>query len=501
MLIKPKIRIVFHGCFLVLTLVNQVHAAKGKFDEAIFTHVLNDVRVVDSTTLTQKSKAKEQDLLKAPDLVSTGVKSRAELKFTDETVTRIGSNTKMSFSQDRRTINLKQGSVILHTPKGRGGGTIQTAGVTASILGTTIGVGTTSNGGFKLLVLEGKAKVKLPGGLAKTLRAGNMTFVIPGRKRLGPIIEFDLSRNIQGSQLLNGFSNDISSMNKIEEAAGQQQQDITDGKAETGDVEIGDAKSDASFELLVLNQSNQTGFEQGLFGNPLARNILISGTMIDESFLQDAEAVKNFIDAQIADNPDIDIDTSVIDVMGQHVIGNHITFETQGLDLSPFSEQTAIAFAASGDIIFNSFGTTEGYQGELVFGAVGEIHSTAVKFEHAGDVQFASVSTMSFDGTTFMAPEFNFDAVSDIAIKNSQFLGAGLVTNITARSIVLENVVFPVSSSGTFTTETGQYSSFAVLPGGLTLFNVSFDDGATIFTGSGGPGTISGAFISEALSD
>ncbi len=70
---------------------------------------------------------------------------------------RVGANAVFSFGKDSRTLNLERGSLLLHSPTGKGGGSIVTNSATASVVGTTIIVTATSNGGFKLLVLEGVA--------------------------------------------------------------------------------------------------------------------------------------------------------------------------------------------------------------------------------------------------------------------------------------------------------------------------------------------------------
>lgn len=140
--------------------------------------VINEVSILSGESL-EPVPATENMLFKAPDFLQTGRRSRARLEAEDGTITRVGSNTLFSFDESSRTINLKKGSVLFHSPEGKGGGRVVTASATASVLGTTIIVAATSNGGFKLLVLEGTAQVAFPDGTIQVLRAGQMTFVLP----------------------------------------------------------------------------------------------------------------------------------------------------------------------------------------------------------------------------------------------------------------------------------------------------------------------------------
>jgi len=151
------------------------------FDKATVTQVVGQVEILDAETLTPREAALDE-VFKAPDILQTGRRSRCQLKAADDTVTRIGSNTVFSFDPSSRTIDLKQGTVLFNSKSGNGGGTIRTASATASVLGTTIAVAATPSGGFKMIVYEGVAKVTYPSGAEQTLKAGQMTFIMPGSR-------------------------------------------------------------------------------------------------------------------------------------------------------------------------------------------------------------------------------------------------------------------------------------------------------------------------------
>ncbi len=92
--------------------------------ESTFTDVVRSVEVINQSD-KKSAPAKLNDVFKAPNLVRTGVSSRAELTAPDQTLTRVGANTVFSFAPVGREIDLAQGSVLFHSPSGRGGGTIK----------------------------------------------------------------------------------------------------------------------------------------------------------------------------------------------------------------------------------------------------------------------------------------------------------------------------------------------------------------------------------------
>ena len=195
-----------------------------------FTQVVNQVEVVSAADQSQHS-AVVNDIFKMPDLIKTGAASRAEMIADDKTITRVGANTVFSFDPANRTMGLQQGSLLFHAPHGKGGGTIHTASATASVLGTTIIVSATGNGGFKVLDLEGTVKVQLPGGNVQTLEPGEMIFILPGGGT-SPIIVFNLGEQVKGSLLVNGFTDPLPSLDLINDEIGRQFGDIDNGHYE-----------------------------------------------------------------------------------------------------------------------------------------------------------------------------------------------------------------------------------------------------------------------------
>jgi hypothetical protein len=104
---------------------------------ATVTRVENQVsygKVIGDKSETRPAAA--NDVVKANNFLMSETESRAELKYDDGTIVRIGQNTIFSFDAATRTLNLKKGTFVFYMPKGKGGGTIKTPSLTAAITGT-----------------------------------------------------------------------------------------------------------------------------------------------------------------------------------------------------------------------------------------------------------------------------------------------------------------------------------------------------------------------------
>ena len=102
--------------------------------------------------------AEAQDVVKAMNFLLSESESRAELKYDDGTIVRIGQNTIFTFEANSRTLNLKKGTFVFFIPKGQGGGTIKTPSLTAAITGT---VGKVSEN--LIAILDGEVVLKPSG--------------------------------------------------------------------------------------------------------------------------------------------------------------------------------------------------------------------------------------------------------------------------------------------------------------------------------------------------
>jgi len=209
------------GCF-------TAHAATP-LTESVFTEIINDAKVVTASTQSA-APAKTNELFKAPDLVRTGPASRVELTAADNTITRIGANTVFTFESSGRTIDLEKGSILFHSPPGKGGGSIKHGGASAAVLGTTILAAILADGSFKIMVLEGRCQVTLRDNSTLGLEAGQCVIIPPDGNSFGRgVMNFNIGQLVSRLLLIQGFSNPLSSLPKINDAIQEQNTTIANG--------------------------------------------------------------------------------------------------------------------------------------------------------------------------------------------------------------------------------------------------------------------------------
>ena len=175
--------------------------------EASINRIINDVRIVQPKQAPKAAKL--LDVIKDDVGVKTGVRSRCELIFQDQTLTRLGSETYFSFKPGTREMSLSEGTMLLQVPKDQGGATIRTASITASITGTTVMLEHRAGKSIKFLVLEGSMRVGTGRfGESISLTPGKMLIMDPKAKRLPDPVNIDLKKLIKTSSLVNpdGFS-------------------------------------------------------------------------------------------------------------------------------------------------------------------------------------------------------------------------------------------------------------------------------------------------------
>ena len=125
---------------LILTIVslafalwfpNSVRADELK--EAKVTQIIQDVRVLPSGAAARPAAL--NDDVRQGTAVRTGIQSRSELTFKDQTITRLGEKTIYSPGAGVRTIDMGSGQFLLYVPKKSGGAKVKMGPVTAAITG------------------------------------------------------------------------------------------------------------------------------------------------------------------------------------------------------------------------------------------------------------------------------------------------------------------------------------------------------------------------------
>ena len=203
--------------FLSVILGSAVSVPAAQLKEAQVTQVVKDVKLLPTGAAARPAAV--NDDVRDGIAVRTGMDSRSELKFTDQTLARLGANTLFSFSEGTRNLNLQDGAMLLRVPKGAGGAKINSSAVTAAITGTTVMLEThaltkkNKNSYYKFIVLEGTARLYLPGRLGEStlVKAGQMIIMRLDSKTIPEPVDVDIGKITQSSLLVTGFSTPLGS--------------------------------------------------------------------------------------------------------------------------------------------------------------------------------------------------------------------------------------------------------------------------------------------------
>src|SRR6476660_3684239 len=212
----PRRKFIAAASAFIWTIVIATSARGAQLEEARVTQVVNDVKLLREQGAPRPAVV--SDLVRRGNAVRTGTQSRGELTFDDRTITRLGANTTFNFKPGTREMNLIDGAILFQVPKGSGGATIRTVGVTAAITGTT-GIAefhpaTTSHPQLsKWLCLEGTFHLYLPNGQSVELGPGKM--VTADSKSFSKVSTFDIAKLVSTSLFFTGFDQPLASMNLI----------------------------------------------------------------------------------------------------------------------------------------------------------------------------------------------------------------------------------------------------------------------------------------------
>ena len=204
----------------VSLIIVATSANAAQLKEARVTQVIKDVKLL--PTQAAPRPAAVTDEVRDGTAVRTGVESRAELTFTDQTLTRLGANTIFSFNEGTRVMNLGGGAMLFQVPKGAGGATIKTAAITAAITGTT-GIGefhpaTAANPHpvIKWFCLEGTIHLLLTNGSGQSVELKPGQVEVTDGTSLPQPLNFDIATLVNTSLFFTSYDTPVASLPLIQ---------------------------------------------------------------------------------------------------------------------------------------------------------------------------------------------------------------------------------------------------------------------------------------------
>ncbi len=236
-------------------------SAAGPLTSAEVTKIINRVSVIDPAK--GGHPATIRDVIKDDLGLQTGAKSRSELLFQDNTLTRLGAETFFSFKTGTRDMTLEKGSMLLQVPKGLGGAKIHTAAVTAAITGTTIMMEYMPKQYIKVLVLEGSLRLSRNGAFGDSLllHAGKMVIMRPDAKNIPDPIDVNLEHIVNTSTLVKFTGGTpLPSMALIQAAIDEQKRQLAKGQLVPTNLVMGAGTN------VIFVSTNQIANTVGLIG-------------------------------------------------------------------------------------------------------------------------------------------------------------------------------------------------------------------------------------------
>jgi hypothetical protein len=200
---KSFVRTFSGGLIALFSLVGAAHfVAADQPQQARVSQVIQDVRLMEAHGAPRPATV--NDTVTQQMGVRTGVESRAELTFTDLTITRLGANTVFSFKQGARELDLTSGAVLLQVPPKAPAVKINTPAVTAAVTGGTALFATGPP--TKFMILEGIGTFYPTGHpeRAATINGGEMMMMTADGRMTKPE-KFDVKLVVKTSRLIKDF--------------------------------------------------------------------------------------------------------------------------------------------------------------------------------------------------------------------------------------------------------------------------------------------------------
>src|SRR3989440_1205036 len=290
----PRIKFALALAVVGIYSVVSIHQSiAGPLTSAEVTKIINRVSLIDPAKGTHPALLR--DVIKDNLGLQTGARSRSELLFQDNTLTRVGAETFFSFKTGTRDMTLEKGSMLLQVPKGLGGAKIHTAAVTAAITGTTIMMEYSPGQYLKVLVLEGSLRLSRNGsfGDSLVLRPGKMVIMRPDAKKIPDPIDVDLAQIVRTSTLVNfPGGNILPSMPLIQAAISDQAKEVAKGTLVPTNLVMGHGTK------VVLASNDQLAKTVGQVGTAalptvgsVAANVSSSATTVVNNLLGSGPAV------------------------------------------------------------------------------------------------------------------------------------------------------------------------------------------------------------------
>ena len=242
------------GLILFLCAFCAGNLARGAdLSQAVVRQKINVVTVAPNLSAPAEPAA-QGAVINDQNVVRTGPASKAELEFSDRTLTRLTSNAIFSFDAKARVLEVKQGAVLFSKPPNSGAIQIRAGAISGAITGSTGFISTvplkgvrktgqTSSNGKGTATLIGMLEGKIQGGIrwkdsagrehSTPFRLGPGEILVARQDVIPRVAQFDLPRFVRSSPLIKGFSQPLRNKAAINKAVASYKADEDGGFVST----------------------------------------------------------------------------------------------------------------------------------------------------------------------------------------------------------------------------------------------------------------------------
>lgn len=226
-----------NATLLVAAVMAAMHgtASAAGYTEAEFTRLHKEVKILKDSAAPKEAAVGQK--ISAVTSVATGAESRAEMRFPDKSLTRLGANSRFTLRGEARTLDLDQGVLLLQVPEKILGAKVRTAAVTAAVTGGTVMFEYLPGGFVKLIVIEGYVDLFFNNNPANYRTYGPGEMIIGkfdeggnANASLPDSVEVDLEALLKSSKLLSNDDTGAINQDLVNKAIEKQQGEIKDGK-------------------------------------------------------------------------------------------------------------------------------------------------------------------------------------------------------------------------------------------------------------------------------
>lgn len=186
---------------LLMTLIPGTALAETTLNKAIIENLQNQVRLIPQNQSARAAKV--QDQISVGDSLATAASSRADIRFNDKSLARLGEQAIFRFIPGTRSVDLANGTLLLLIPPGQGNTRVRTPNAVAGIRGSalvlrydpvtnTTSVAALTSSNITILNQDGSQSVMLKGG--------QMAVLV--NQQIEHIYEFDLNTFYNTSPLV-----------------------------------------------------------------------------------------------------------------------------------------------------------------------------------------------------------------------------------------------------------------------------------------------------------